>query len=161
VQFYPDDSIQWLDVATTHTNLRNPRFDLRYWLMLPSGRKPPAASEAHASGPQPPAEMRYTRESEDQFSTDVKTAIPGYLCWIDAWDPGWHATLDGVPAPVLPAQDVFIAVHVPPGVHTVRLTFSTPGATMGAALSLICLLALAGICCLPLLERPDREENSM
>lgn len=154
VQFYPDDSVQWLDVATTHANLRNPRFDLRHWLMLPGARQPAEAREAQTQLPHPPAEIRYVRESEDQVSTDVKTVVPGYLFWLDAWDPGWHATLDGAPVSVLPAQDVFMAVHIPPGLHTVRLAFSTPGAWTGAALSVICLVVLGLICCLPLLERP-------
>lgn len=153
VQFYPDDSVQWLDVARTDENLRNRQFDLRHWLMLPGDRKPPAANEVHPSIPQRPAEIRYIRDNEDQFTTDVKTNRAGYLCWIDAWDPGWHATLDGTHAPVLPAQDVFMAVRIPPGVHTVRLTFSTPGAVTGAVLSLACIVLLSLICCLPLLAK--------
>lgn len=159
VQYYPDDDVRWLDVATTHKNLRNPEFDLRHWLMLPSGSKPGAVVDARLSAARSPAEIRYVRDAEDQFTTDVKTGQPGYLCWLDAWDPGWHATLDGTPAAVLPAQDVFMAVRVPSGAHTVRLTFATPGARTGALLSLGSVLVLAMIACLPLLRSGTESET--
>lgn len=72
----------------------------------------------------------------------------GYLLVTDAWAPGWHATVDGVDTPVLPADLAFRAVALPEGDHDVVLTYSPwmawPGLPLlglgfllGAALTLV------------------------
>ena len=151
VQFYPLSSAQFLDETQTHRNLRDAGFNLRYWLMLPVVAQQAASASPPATPASDSAEIRYVRDSEAQFTTDVKTGQPGYLCWLDAWDPGWHATVDGSTAPVLAAQDTFMAVRVPAGTHTVRLTFSTPGTAVGMTVSLASLLALLAVAFMPLL----------
>jgi hypothetical protein len=68
-----------------------------------------------------------------------------------AYDPGWTATVDGAPAPVLPADGFLLGVPVHAGDHTVTLTYRDPqvvdalrwSAAVWAALLLAWLGALA------------------
>jgi hypothetical protein len=58
--------------------------------------------------------------------------------------PGWHATVDGKPAPLVAADYMFQAVPLTAGTHEVKLTFAPRSLRVGAAISLATLLALLG-----------------
>ncbi|HEY2589176.1 MAG TPA: YfhO family protein [Tepidisphaeraceae bacterium] len=161
VQFFPLDAVQFSDLPQTHQNLRDPRVDLQRTLMLPPEARaagdgePPPIRPSHAS----PA-IQYARDDRGQITTTVNADQPGYVLWLDTWDPGWHATLDGAPAPVQIADDVFRAVRVPPGIHTIRLDFSTPGAVTGMLISVIGILLLATLSFGPVfLSQRDRASD--
>jgi hypothetical protein len=69
--------------------------------------------------------------------------------FVEQYDPGWQAAVDGRPAAILRANLVMRAVRVAPGVHDIVLDYRAPGLPLGLALSLLCLavllaLALAG-----------------
>jgi uncharacterized membrane protein YfhO len=65
----------------------------------------------------------------------------------DAYYPGWEATVDGAPAPILPTNVLFRGVPVPAGEHTVVFTFAPrswrQGLWAGTAGLLLWLLVLA------------------
>jgi uncharacterized membrane protein YfhO len=65
----------------------------------------------------------------------------------NVWEPGWVASVDGVPAPVLRADYLLQAVPVPAGSHDVRLVYREPAIGLGIALSAVAwiLLALASV----------------
>jgi uncharacterized membrane protein YfhO len=48
-----------------------------------------------------------------------------------AFDPNWRATVDGRPAPILPADSVVQAVQVPAGRHVVALAYDDPSVGHG------------------------------
>jgi len=54
---------------------------------------------------------------------------------LEAWDPGWRATVDGVATPVRRANLAFRAVPVPPGRHVVEMRYRPPELAIGVALS--------------------------
>jgi len=56
---------------------------------------------------------------------------PGYLLLTDAHYPGWQATMDGAPTPILRANLMFRAVALPPGEHVVEFRFAPPSVTIG------------------------------
>jgi uncharacterized membrane protein YfhO len=58
------------------------------------------------------------------------------------WYPGWRATVDGQPAPVLRANYAFRAIRLGPGQHQVQLTFTPRSWTAGLAVSGLTLLVL-------------------
>jgi uncharacterized membrane protein YfhO len=65
----------------------------------------------------------------------------GWLVVADAMQqPGWSVTVDGHPAPLVPADDAMVAVAVPTGTHHVAFTYRAPGQVTGAALTAVGLL---------------------
>jgi uncharacterized membrane protein YfhO len=68
-----------------------------------------------------------------EFSTDF--AAPGWLFVADANYPGWTATIDGEPAPLLTAQLLGKAVAVDAGRHMVELRFRSRSLQTGLVLS--------------------------
>ena len=59
--------------------------------------------------------------------------------------PGWEASVDGMPAPVLRTNFAFRGVAVPPGTHRVSHAFVPRSFRAGAVVSLIAAVALAGL----------------
>jgi hypothetical protein len=73
----------------------------------------------------------------------LRIAIPRY--------PGWIATVDGNPAPVLAADYALMGVIVPAGEHEVEISFRTP--YFNAALAITCLALLGAAIFLVLRRR--------
>lgn len=69
----------------------------------------------------------------------------GFVTFVEQYDQGWTATLDGTPAPVLRANLIMRAVRVSPGAHRIVLQYKTPGLGVGATLSLACLSLLVAL----------------
>ena len=85
----------------------------------------------------------------DRLSLLVETPRPAVLLVREAWAPGWTATVDGVPAALVPADLAFRAVPVPPGRHRVDQVYVPPRGRAGALVAgaawcglLACLLVL-------------------
>ena len=87
----------------------------------------------------------YARPSSDEVLARISTGQAGFVHLLEAYDPGWTATLDGKPAPVIPANGFAMAVPVPAGGHTVRFRYDTPGRAIGIGLSLLSLGLLAAL----------------
>ena len=80
----------------------------------------------------------------------VRVEVPdtGYLVLLDAYYPGWMATVDGAAEPIMRANSMFRAVLVPAGDHTVEFRFRPDSLRVGGAISLVSvglLLALVGV----------------
>ncbi|MBU2534295.1 MAG: YfhO family protein, partial [Alphaproteobacteria bacterium] len=54
---------------------------------------------------------------------EVDSPDGGWAVLNDVWHPWWQGEVDGRPVPVLKANVLFRAIHVPPGRHTVRFIF--------------------------------------
>jgi len=59
----------------------------------------------------------------------------------DAYAPGWHATVDGQPVPIVRADVAMRGVYLAAGLHDLALRFRTPGLSLGITLSVLGLLA--------------------
>ncbi|HEC36380.1 MAG TPA: hypothetical protein ENI39_07590, partial [Anaerolineae bacterium] len=68
---------------------------------------------------------------------------PGYLVVADTWYPGWQASVDGEPVPLLRANHAFRAVYLHTGEHTVEMVYRPLSVIAGAAVSLASLAGLA------------------
>lgn len=108
----------------------------------------PDAGVARAVG-----EARYARPSTDRIVVEVEAGGSGYVKVVEAFDPGWSATVDGRPVRVRRADGYLLAVPVDAGAHRVVFTYATPGATGGAIGSAV---ALAGWAALVALVRRQR-----
>jgi uncharacterized membrane protein YfhO len=61
-----------------------------------------------------------------------------------SYDPGWHATVNGRPAPTVMVAPALVGVVVGPGVHTVTFTYDGYGSYAALfVLAVVVLLALA------------------
>ena len=78
-----------------------------------------------------------------QLSARCVADRPAVAVFVEQQLGGWSASVDGVPAPLLTANTLMRAVPVPPGAHSVALTFTPPGLLAGLALSLAGLCVLA------------------
>lgn len=90
---------------------------------------------------------------------------PRILFNADADYPGWRATLDGKRVPILRANDVFKAVAVPAGSHTVRFEFTLPRARLGWTVSIVsglatALILIGGAFSAPRRLEPGRDDTS-
>lgn len=107
--------------------LREPDFDPASAVVLEEGV--PLAGHARAD-----AVVR--RHVSDHVVATVSNPEPGFLVLLDAWYPGWEATLDGRPAPVLRANHAFRAVALrEAGEHTVEFHYVPPSVRTGFFLS--------------------------
>ena len=75
--------------------------------------------------------------NEDKFS--VKTDSQALLYLSDAYAPGWHASVDGKPVPILHVNYNFRAIVVPQGASIVDFWYMPNSFIAGAAIS-VCAL---------------------
>lgn len=80
---------------------------------------PQAAATAGATGT---ATIR--SYAPERVVIDTESIDPALLVLSDAYYPGWQATVDGAPAPILPTNVLFRGVAVPAGRHTVVFAFA-------------------------------------
>jgi hypothetical protein len=67
---------------------------------------------------------------------------PSYVVLLDRYDPNWRATLDGRPADVFRANQIFRAVHAGAGLHEIRFDYQQRGLFAGLLISLASLVIL-------------------
>ena len=88
-----------------------------------------------ASNQSTPSSARLTSDRPQRVAIAVEAATDAWLVLADAWFPGWTATLDGTPTPVLRANYLVRAVAVPAGRHEVVFSYDPPGYATGRTVS--------------------------
>lgn len=63
----------------------------------------------------------------------------------ESWYPGWRATLDGQPVEILRTNYLSQGVVVPQGSHIVEMNYHSDALNMGAVLSLLGVIGMAGL----------------
>lgn len=81
------------------------------------------------------AEVILLADEAHRVAARVHLDAPGYLVLSDADYPGWHATVDGTPAPIRRANGFVRAVYLDAGEHTVEFAFAPQSLRVGAACS--------------------------
>ena len=76
---------------------------------------------------------------------EVETDKAGYLLLSDIYHPHWRATVNGAETPILRADYALRAVPLAAGKQLVDMWYAPPGWTIGAALTLFTVAALAAI----------------
>src|SRR5439155_1569406 len=92
-------------------------------IVLPAGH-PRVAADA------PVGSARIARFACDAVDLDVDARTDARAVLVDAYDPGWRASVDGKAATVERANVAFRAVAVPPGRHRLTLRYR-PAAVYG------------------------------
>jgi hypothetical protein len=102
----------------------------------------PQAIGSPSSAEGPPVPATETRVYSSSTVADVDAPREGLVVVLDPWFPGWSATVDGAPAPLLRANYAFMAVPVHAGRHTVRLSYFPRRFLPGLALAILAAAAL-------------------
>jgi hypothetical protein len=94
----------------------------------------------------PRASVSIEHYGEESVVLRTNGARPGVVVLTDAWYPGWLATLDGEPVPLLRANVAFRGVAVPAGEHVVEMHYRPASQRHGLWLAFIAAVGLAGTC---------------
>lgn len=100
-----------------------------------------------------------SRYEADRLDVDVSASSPALLMLSEIWDPGWSATVNGQPAPVLEVNHMFRAVPVPAGESTVVLRYDAPWLIPSLAVSLATVGV--GIVAASVLRRQEQRREKM
>ena len=90
--------------------------------------------------PAPDDRAEIVAYAPERVVVETKSVAPAVLVLSDTYYPGWTATVDGVAAPIYPANGLLRAVPVPAGAHTVIFSFEPTGWRWGLALAVLGLL---------------------
>ncbi len=145
---------QWRDSdEAISAALRDPAWDPAQTVIL-AGDAPLSAEGVWPYGPteggeaSSPGSISFLKDYPTERHFRVTTDAPTYLVFAETWYPGWSATVNGAPAPILRANLAFQAVTVPAGESEVVFRYRITNFGMGAAISagaLIAALALLGL----------------
>jgi len=117
-------------------------FDPRRHVLLDD--PPQALLRAAASGlVDPEATVAIDRYEPEHVVLQTDGGSSGVVVLTDAWFPGWQATLDGHPVPVLRANLGLRGVVVPAGTHTVEMRYRPASLRFGALAALVSAVGLA------------------
>ncbi|HZZ28774.1 MAG TPA: YfhO family protein [Pirellulales bacterium] len=91
----------------------------------------PAASQSTNGPPapkaDPPQPVAVLADEPGNLLLEVKCPSEQFLIVNESYHGGWHATIDGAPAPILQADGDFMGTYVPAGHHEVALKFQPAG----------------------------------
>lgn len=114
--------------------------------VLVTGDVPPATAVTNQS----PGTVEYASYAPKRIQLRAKATAPSMLLLNDKHDPDWRVTVDGKPAPLLRANYIMRAVHVPAGEHIVEFRFQPKTTGLFVSLAAIAIGALlCGILLLP------------
>jgi hypothetical protein len=133
--------IEPADDPTTLQKIADPSFDRWHIALLsPNETSDPSLNNLTASSNSAPITdhvSQITFHSPQTLSVEVETTAPALLIFSEPSYPGWQATLDGQPVPLLQADYLLRAVSVPEGKHRVTLEFRPLSFVIGAIISLL------------------------
>jgi hypothetical protein len=133
-QVLPDDEAQARALTT---------LDPRTTAIL--DREPAFAVGPAPGGPSPFTPARIVQADSLNLTIEAEAPAPGVLVVSEAAYPGWSATLDGRPVPLLRADYAFRGVALPAGRHVVKMTFQSRPTRLGLFLSAIGCLGLLAL----------------
>ena len=128
-------------VAELLPRLADPSYDplASVWVEGDPGFVP--AADAPARG----TPARFVTDAEDVVEVETTAPAAGLLVLADTYASGWHATVDGNAAPIVPTNHLFRGVPVPAGTHRVRFTYRPWTVPVGQLLSLVGVALLAAL----------------
>lgn len=131
--------VEWVaDQAEALDRLSDPERDPRRSVVLEGA----AAAVAGSDGPRP---LEAHWNGPNQIRLDLEGQGAGIAVVRESFYPGWTATLDEQPAPVYPADGMFLGVIVPEGARTLVLTFRSRAFEWGLAISGLGLATAIGL----------------
>ena len=102
----------------------------------------PTATEVSGEGLSGEGHCELVGYANARLEAQCRAPSTTFAVFVEQWDPGWSATVDGQPAPLLRANLVMRAVPLAPGAHRVVLTFFPCGLRLGLGISIIAFVVL-------------------
>ncbi|HXC99756.1 MAG TPA: YfhO family protein, partial [Verrucomicrobiae bacterium] len=131
--------------------LFDPAFDGRKMVCLPLDAVPIVNATNHGA-----VQILSTIFTAQRIDVQVDAAGPGMVVVAQAYYPAWHAYVDGQPTRLWRANYAFQALEVPAGRHQVEIVYQDGKFRTGCVISLLTLLASAGVWLMPR-KKPERE----
>jgi hypothetical protein len=125
--------------AETLDHLAAPDFDALNTVILAAT----AGASPAVSGSAPAGEVEIVHRDPNSVTLRAQLARPAYVVLLDRYDTNWQATLDGRPAPMLRANQIFRAVYAGVGLHEIRYDYRQRGFRLGVIISLLTLATSA------------------
>lgn len=135
----------------TLQQLISPQFNPEQTVIV-EGEAPAPAGQAQAGT------VEFASYAPKHIALRAKSQAPSMLLLNDHYDPDWKVTVDAKPAPLLRANFIMRAVHVPAGEHTIDFHFAPN--LMGLYVTLAAIGVGALLCVIVFLPRkpePRRE----
>ena len=126
----------------TLNHLASPDFDAANTVILATN----VGSSPSVSGGTPAGQVAITHRDPNSVTLSAQLTRPGYVVLLDRYEPNWQATLDGHPAPVLRANQIFRAVYAHAGSHEVRFDYHQKGLTAGMVISVLTAAVMVALC---------------
>ena len=120
------------------TALSDPAFNPILEVLVTETPHPHPGSPSLPSAPQ----TLTLRDAPNRVTIRAILNEPGYLVLADTWYPGWQASVDGSPAPLLRANHAFRAVWLEAGEHVVEMRYRPASVRWGGAITLVALTGL-------------------
>jgi hypothetical protein len=118
--------------------IEDPSFDPAREVVLPLRQSLPPHPDFRGTS-------RIVAWQPDHVVIEAQLNRPGYVVLVDAFDPGWRATLNGRPVEVSRANFLFRAVAAPAGTQRIELRYRPLAVTVGVTVSLLTAAALLGL----------------
>jgi hypothetical protein len=100
-----------------------------------------------------------TRYSPRRQQAHCQATREALAVFVDQYDPGWRATVDGHPAEIVRANFVMRAVRLAPGEHEIAQEYHAPGLPLGLAITLLTLATLLALA-VAAFRKPDDKLSS-
>ena len=119
------------DAAAVRTHRVEASARVRHFMGRAGDLQSPSVSNGSAG-----TDSAATRTAFRHIEIEAEAAAPAVVVLAQNFYPGWRATVNGQPAPVLRANHAFQAIPIPAGQSTVRLDYVDWPFRIGALLSL-------------------------
>ena len=130
----------------TIARLLSPEFDPTEQVVLepPGPERARVAEPVGLAGadPKPSGKARLLRRDALHVEVAATTSAPAYLVLTDSYHPDWQVTVNGKPASLLRANQMFRAVALSPGTHRIAFRYRPVSLQWGAAVTLMTALAI-------------------
>jgi hypothetical protein len=107
------------------------------WLAPESGTQSLVGQSAS-----PPGTCVLDSYTNNRVQAICQVERPALAVFVEQYDKGWQATVDGQAVPIFRSNLIMRAVALQPGEHRIAMEFRTPGLGVGALLTLLSLMVL-------------------
>jgi hypothetical protein len=134
---------RWTPASTAVTALLDRATNLDPGLVILTGEG--EASPEGGRDALPPEPCAIASYRPERIALSCTSSVGGYALLLEENAPGWRATVNGAPAPIVSADVLLRAVAIPPGTHEVVFSYRTPLLVEGVVLSAGAWLALIAL----------------